>query len=188
MLDSITTAIIAAFVFTLSTISLANLHTLFLQSTIAQLTEGEEKVQQPSKLTGNESHTIQCITTPCKYPTSQAIPPEPKIDKTIVLPAPNGTRPVNPDESSNSNSSQTEPCISPCPPGQVCIQMCKPIGQPETITTPEPSPSTTTTTTTNEHQPPALTTSPELDETIQNAAEDLHETPDEGQKSTVEEE
>ena len=56
MLDSIATAIIAAFVFTLSAISLANLHIPFLQSTIAQLAEGEEKVQQPPKLTGNESH------------------------------------------------------------------------------------------------------------------------------------
>ena len=164
---------------------LANLHTPFLQSTIAQLTEAEEeKVQQLPKLTGNESHTIQCITTPCEYPTSQVMPPEPEIDKTIALPAHNGTKLVNSDESSNSNSSQTEPCISPCPPGQVCIQMCKPIGQPETITTPEPSPSTTTTT--NEHQPPALTTSPEPDETTQNAAEEPHEIPDEGQESTGE--
>jgi Co/Zn/Cd efflux system component len=60
MLDSITTAIIAAFVFTLSTISLANLHTLFLQSTVAQLIEGEEKVQQPPKLT--DVHNMHICT------------------------------------------------------------------------------------------------------------------------------
>jgi hypothetical protein len=140
---------------------------------MAQLPRGgEDKLSSSSKLTGNDSHTIQCITTPCKYPTSQAMPPEPEIDKTVALPAPNGTKPVNPGESSN-NDSQTEPCISPCPPGQVCIQICKPIGQPETkiTTTPPPSP-TTTTTPPNEQQASTPTTSPEPDETISDNGEE----------------
>jgi hypothetical protein len=72
------------------------------------------------------------MTTPCKYPTSQAMPPEPEIDKTVTLPSSNGTKPAVTVDGGNN---QTEPCISPCPPGQICIQMCKPIGQPETITT-----------------------------------------------------
>jgi hypothetical protein len=131
-------SILAVLLLTLSTISLANLHSLLLQSAVAQqLTEGEE-IQQPTKLTGNESQTIQCITTPCKYPTSQAMPPEPEIDKTVALPASNGTKPAATVDGGNNG---TEPCISPCPPGQICIQMCRPIGQPETLTTtPPPSP------------------------------------------------
>jgi hypothetical protein len=131
-------SILAVLLLTLSTISLANLHSLLLQSAVAQqLTEGEE-IQQQTKLTGNESQTIQCITTPCKYPTSQAMPPEPEIDKTVALPASNGTKPA---ATVDGGKNGTEPCISPCPPGQICIQMCRPIGQPETLTTtPPPSP------------------------------------------------
>lgn len=75
----------------------------------------------------NDSGTIQCITTPCEYPSPQPMPPESNNNNTSIpknvtqlpdLPQPD---PNNPD-----------PCISPCPPGEICIQMCKPIGDVET--------------------------------------------------------
>jgi hypothetical protein len=102
--------VIAAVVSALFTAPLTNLHSLFLQPIVAQ------------QLTARTS------------------PPEPEEERTIALPASNGTKPVH------GRTNQTEPCISTCPPGQICIQMCKPIGQPETLTiTPEPSPSGTAT-------------------------------------------
>jgi hypothetical protein len=97
----------------------------------------------------------------------QPMSPEPEIYKTLVLPGSSGTRPAAVDDGSN----QTEPCISPCPPGQICIQMCKPIGQPETLTTtPEPSPSSTATNT-GEEQEQQLTLAPSLDKTTTNTEE-----------------
>jgi hypothetical protein len=81
----------------------------------------------------NESGTIQCITTPCDYPTPQPLPMPPESDSnndTVTAPR-NGIE--SPTEV-QSSSSQIEPCLSPCPPGvEMCIQMCKPPGQQDTI-------------------------------------------------------
>jgi hypothetical protein len=77
MLYYISIVTIAAFIVMLSNMSLVNLHALFLQDAMAQVPSGGPS---SSKLTGNDSQNIQCITTPCKYPTSQAMPPEPEID------------------------------------------------------------------------------------------------------------
>jgi len=77
----------------------------------------------------NESGTIQCITTPCDYPTPQPLPMPPDSDSnndTVTAPK-NGIE--SPTEVQNS-SNQFEPCLSPCPPGtEMCIQMCKVPGQ-----------------------------------------------------------
>jgi hypothetical protein len=77
----------------------------------------------------NESGTIQCITTPCDYPTPQPLPMSPDSDSnndTVTAPK-NGIE--SPTEVQNS-SNQIEPCLSPCPPGaEMCIQMCKLPGQ-----------------------------------------------------------
>jgi len=40
-----------------------------------------------------------------------------------------------PDESQNNNNSQAEPWISPCPSGEICVQICQPIGQQDAATT-----------------------------------------------------
>ena len=77
------------------------------------------------------------------------------------LPAPNETKQVP------SEGNQTERCISPCPPGQICIQMCKHIGQPERLTaTPELSPPTTAMNTGEEQENP-LALTPSSDQTTQ---------------------
>jgi hypothetical protein len=88
--------------------------------------------------------------------TEGASPSEQEENRIIALPASNGTKPP-------SATNQTEPCISPCPPGQICIQMCKPIGQPETLTiTPEPSPSGTAMNSGDEQEKPlSLPVSPD---------------------------
>ena len=80
----------------------------------------------------NETGTINCITYPCEFPSS----PPPNLPDS------------QPNNSSNSipiakNITQIpetppndpEPCVSPCPPGEICIQMCKPIGDVETPVT-----------------------------------------------------
>src|SRR5918997_1696352 len=66
-----------------------------------------------------------------------------------------------------NEGNQTERCISPCPPGQICIQMCKHIGQPERLTaTPELSPPTTAMSTEEEQEKP-LALTPSSDQTTQ---------------------
>ncbi len=76
--------------------------------------------------TSNESDTIQCVTTPCELATTtQPLPAEQNTTNTIVMPK-DETQLSS--ELQNNNDGQTEPCISPCPPGEVCIQMCQPTG------------------------------------------------------------
>ena len=80
----------------------------------------------------NESGTIQCITTPCDYPTPQPLPmpPDSYSNNDTVTAFRNGIE--SPTEVQNS-SNQIEPCLSPCPPGaEMCIQMCKLPGQQDT--------------------------------------------------------
>ncbi len=84
---------------------------------------------QPS----NGSGTIQCITTPCEFPSPQPMPPESIPDKNNSESIPENVTQI-PDNSQN-DPNNPEPCISPCPPGEICIQMCKPIGQLETSVT-----------------------------------------------------
>ncbi len=74
--------------------------------------------------TSNESDTIQCVAIPCELHISQPLPAEQNTTNTIVMP----TDETQLSDELQSNDSQTEPCISPCPPGEVCIQMCQPIG------------------------------------------------------------
>lgn len=77
--------------------------------------------------TSNESDTIQCVTTPCELPTTtQPLQVEKNTINTTVMPR--DETPLS-SEFQNNNDGQTEPCISPCPPGELCIQMCQPTGQ-----------------------------------------------------------
>lgn len=80
--------------------------------------------------TSNESGAIQCITTPCEFPSPQPMPIPPESDSsndTITTPKKDVELPTEGQNGTNQN----EPCISPCPPGsEVCIQMCQPTGQP----------------------------------------------------------
>jgi hypothetical protein len=82
--------------------------------------------------TSNESGTIQCITAPCNFPSSQTMPLSSKSDTNndTMLISRNGIElPIGKQNTNNQN----EPCLSPCPPGaDMCIQMCKPTGQQDT--------------------------------------------------------
>ncbi len=82
--------------------------------------------------TSNESDTTQCVAIPCELPISQPLPAEQNTTNTIVMPRDE----TQLSDELQSNDSQTEPCISPCPPGEVCIQMCQPIG-PQNTPTPQ---------------------------------------------------
>ena len=78
--------------------------------------------------TSNESDATQCVATPCELPISQPLPAEQNTTNTIIMP----TDETHLSSELQNNYSQTEPCISPCPPGELCIQMCQPIGQQNT--------------------------------------------------------
>jgi hypothetical protein len=84
----------------------------------------------------NESGTIQCITTPCEFPSPQPMPPI--SDNNNTLPP---STPTNNTRSPKSPQTDPRPCISSCPPGVICIQMCKPVGQLEDSITESDSPS-----------------------------------------------
>jgi hypothetical protein len=114
--------------------------------------------------------------------TDVTSPREPEDDRIIALPASNGTKPL-------SATNQTEPCISPCPPGQICIQMCKPIGQPETLTiTPEPSPSGTAMNSGDEQEKPlSLSVSPDQTTNTGDGEEQQSPVPDDEETSSEDE-
>jgi hypothetical protein len=110
---------------------------VFSSSTIQQQPETESENQSSLSINRpNESGTIQCITTPCEFPSPKPIPPI--SDNNSTLPQPT---PTNNTQSPEVPQNNPEPCISPCPPGEVCIQMCKPVGQLETSITESDSPS-----------------------------------------------
>lgn len=74
----------------------------------------------------NSSDTIQCITTPCEIPTATEPVPPKYFNNTIK-----GPKNATTIDDKIKDWDKNEPCISPCPPGEICIQMCKPIGQPD---------------------------------------------------------
>src|SRR5688572_7086538 len=79
----------------------------------------------------NESGTIQCITYPCEFPPSpQPNLPDSQPDNNKRIPVPK-----NLTQLPETPPNDPQPCISPCPPGEICIQMCKPIGELETSVT-----------------------------------------------------
>ncbi len=129
-----TTILITIVAFMISAMSL--LSNLFQDASSSQQQEAPDSslTIQPS----NQSGPIQCITTPCEFPSPQPTPPESIPDKNNSGPIPENVTQVP--SNSQNDPTNPEPCISPCPPGEICIQMCKPIGEVETsITEPEPS-------------------------------------------------
>lgn len=133
-----TVILLALIIIMISTISLpSNLFQNALSSTQPQPQELPDSslTIQPS----NESGTIQCITTPCEFPSPQPMPPESIPDKNNSESIPENVTQI-PTDNPQNDPNNPEPCISPCPPGEICIQMCKPLGQLETsVTEPEPS-------------------------------------------------
>jgi hypothetical protein len=103
-------------------------------ATQEQEQEINELLVSSSSLTprpSDESGTIQCITYPCEFPSSpQPSLPDSQPDNNKSIPVPKNLTQL-PEIPPND----PEPCISPCPPGEICIQMCKPIGELETSVT-----------------------------------------------------
>jgi hypothetical protein len=98
-------------------------------STFQQQQQSEDDISNSSSSTvqpTNDSGTIQCITTPCEYPSPQPMPPE-SNNNTDTTSIPRNVTQVPDFPQTGPNNA--EPCISPCPPGEICIQMCKPIGE-----------------------------------------------------------
>ncbi len=112
-----------------------------LQPGLATQEQEQEQEQEMNELSvssssltprsSNESGTIQCITYPCEFHSSpQSSLPDSQPDNNKSLPVPNNLTQL-PEIPPNDH----QPCISPCPPGEICIQMCKPIGELETSVT-----------------------------------------------------
>ena len=82
-----------------------------------------------AKVISPDTHCAFC--SPCEFPSPQPIPlPNSETGQNSTTSIPKKI--TQPPEFPQTNPNDPEPCISPCPLGEICIQMCKPIDDVET--------------------------------------------------------